>query len=663
MARKPAKNCIILVDKQLFFPFIGNWLVNYDPKEFNYPDILINLAQIQDYFKKNSINFNSINVNFNKNRIKNYFYKENGDIYLSFCAINKVFAVKNTKPCEPAGFKPQKNPIKSISLLFPRQESDPRWKSMGLPAGQLFLASNLSASGFEATPLPLTLPTENPPPGALTTDMAGLTIFEDLLGALRPFLARFRDVYKGIIAAGGPFPTLAPLAAAFHLPQVNLLVRGEAEMVLPAILEALNQGNSEAFFSQEGVFWQLPGVIAISGFDQVNRPQAFDGFKIDLSFLRPGHAAQGLEMNFSRGCRRGCVFCCRVQGNKFRRLPLEKVEKLLEEYKKKIEFLTKASESPRPLSGPPPLVKGVFNQDQSCPIPPLSRGDKGGISSSLTNQSFPQPHAGQLSYSININDDDILQDPAYAREIFAMLKKNGLRIYGIQTSPASLVKSDNSPREEALELAADPGLFVDGRPLLWLGSDVFLPERARRLGKRLPSPADLARLLEEFEKRGLRHFHYWISSDNDSTWEEFVEELSLIFGFFRDFPGFGLLAHAPFIVPYPASRLFQGLSANDPRLKLKLSLDAPDTRFSYKVVDRLETKYLQLNNLLKNEKTGGTAGFFDFLKEKDFIAAAQLAYHFLKQEQLQSPANNQSLIRARERLEKDIGELLELSDK
>jgi len=588
-------------------PFKGNWLVNFHPNEYNYPDILVTLAKISDFFNKNGTIFNSLNIIFNKNSIKNYYFKEKDEILLLFSSFDEEFDEISTKPCEPAMLKSQEKPIKTISFLFPRLESDPRWKSMGVPAGQVFLASNLSASGFKPSALPLTLPGENPPVEALNADMTGITLFEDLLAPLRPFLAIFRGKYTGVIAAGGPFPTLAPLAAAFHLPQVNLLVRGEAEMSLPGILDALKQGDAEAFFAHKGVLWQQPGLIAISGLDLVIRPKIFDNFGIDLSFLKPGQTSHGLEMNFSRGCRRGCVFCCRVQGSEFRKLPLDKAEELLKKFAQKIDEFSGGADADR---------------------------------------------------TVNINDDDILQDPGYAREIFALLKTHSFRIYGIQTSPSSLVKSDGSPKEEALGLAADPGLFVAGSPLLWLGTDVFLPARARRLGKRLPPPSEFAGLLEEFEKRGLRHFHYWISSDGDSTWEEFVGELALIFGYFRDFPGFGLLAHAPFIVPYPASRMFAQLPARDPRLKIKLALEAPDPRFSYKIVDRIETRWPQLNKLLRNEIAGGEFGFFDLLKAKDLKAAAQLAYHFLKQEELQSNESDPGLQRARERLELLIAELL-----
>ena len=162
---------------------------------------------------------------------------------------------------------------------------------MGLPAGQMFLASSLRANGFEASAFPLSLPYENRPSEALASDLAGITLFEDLLPVLRPFLADFRVSYEGVIAAGGPFPSLAPLATAYHLPQVNLLVRGEAELALPGILQALNQGDPAAFFGHEGVLWQQPGVIAMAGFDRINRPEDFREFTVNLDFLQ-AHAAR-----------------------------------------------------------------------------------------------------------------------------------------------------------------------------------------------------------------------------------------------------------------------------------------------------------------------------------------------------------------------------------
>jgi hypothetical protein len=367
----------------------------------------------------------------------------------------------------------------------------------------------------------------------------------------------------------------------------------------------------------------------MAGFDQVIRPVDLGAVPIDFDFMEPDQADHGLEMNFSRGCRRGCVFCCRAQGAKFRKLPLEKVRELLEKYYAFAENTGRDDHAPTPA----PFSGDMMGRDDRAPI--------------------------HSRYTVNINDDDILQDPGYAKGIFSLIKGSGLRIFGVQTSTASLVKGNGAPAREVLDLIADPELYVEGKPLLWLGTDAFVPARARRLGKKLPPPDKFRELMAEMERLGIRHYHYWISSDGDSNWMEFVEELGLIFSFFKGFPGFGLLAHAPFIVPYPSSALFARLPAGDPRLKIKLALDAPDDRFRYRVVERLETGWPQLNCLLKNDRAGGEKGFFDFLKEKELTTAAQLAYHFLKQEMLQGSAMDPVLTSAREKLEDVIGRLME----
>lgn len=568
--------------------------------------MLLALAKIQEYFEEKAIKFKSINIIFKKGGDKNQYFKENDAIYLILHDIDGQYQEISQKSEEKAEFKALSKPIRTISLLFPKVENDLRWRTMGLPAGQMFLASALNANGYKASPMPLVIPGENRPAGALSFDMAGITLFEDLLPLLGPFLADFRASYDGIIAVGGPFPTLAPDAAAFHLPQADLIVRGEAELALPGILQALNQGDEKAFFAHEGVLWRRPGMIAMAGFDRVNRPERLGTVPVSLDFLEKGHLEHGLEMNFSRGCRRGCVFCCRAQGARFRKLPLEKADGLLSAYgRKAAEF---------------------------------GMADRAG--------------------TVNVNDDDILQDPEYAVGIFALFKRRGMRLYGIQTSTAALVGSDGAPNHRMLDLVADQSLYVNGDPLLWLGTDAFLPTRARRLGKKLPPPDRFRELLDELERRRIRHFHYWISSDGETTWTEFVEELGLIFSFFRELPGFGLLAHAPFVVPYPSSALFKRIGPNDPRLRIKLDLGAPDARFAYRIIERLETSWPQLNALLRNDKAGGEQGFFDFLKEKNLLSVAQIAYHFLKQEQFQLPDENPGVSVARKMLEKKIEELL-----
>ena len=107
------------------FPFKGSWLVNYDPGRHKYPDVLIDLARIHDYFADRNIGFGKINVNFSENGPKNCFLKENSEIFLSFCGFDKEFAEKLTCPCAPSVLPPLQKPIETISLFFPRLDGDP----------------------------------------------------------------------------------------------------------------------------------------------------------------------------------------------------------------------------------------------------------------------------------------------------------------------------------------------------------------------------------------------------------------------------------------------------------------------------------------------------------------------------------------------------------
>jgi hypothetical protein len=288
----------------------------------------------------------------------------------------------------------------------------------------------------------------------------------------------------------------------------------------------------------------------------------------------------------SRGCQRGCLFCSRLQGKSLRQLSPHQFADLLRQYGEKIaEFKVDA----------------------------------------------PQAR------TVNINDDDILQDIDFAARIFGLIKRHGFRLWGVQTAVSSLFGADNRPNPVTLDCLDDRQLFVNNRPLLWLGTDTFTRERGRRLGKRSFSPDELRRLCQELERRDITHYHYWISSDQRTDWREFVEEFLFICDLHREFKTFGLLAHAPFVIPYAATPLYRQLKRSASglqRLKIKQMLTGPLPLFDFPLVQRLETSYEHLNRLLKNEKNSHQRGFLDCLKEKDYTEALMILYHFLKQERL-----------------------------
>jgi hypothetical protein len=54
-------------------------------------------------------------------------------------------------------------------------------------------------------------------------------------------------------------------------------------------------------------------------------------------------------------------------------------------------------------------------------------------------------------------------------------------------------------------------------------------------------------------------------------------------------------------------------------------------------VERVETGYQHLNRLLNNEKLNDRPGFFDYLRQKDYLNAYITLYNFLKQERMEAP--------------------------
>jgi hypothetical protein len=494
---------------------------------------------------------------------------------------------------------PQK--IKKIHLLYPALLGDKRWKTLHLTAASLFIGSSLANAPFDVKAQKQILPAVSIDPEILNCDLIGFTLFEDLFSHTKEFLARLRDQYKynGLIAAGGPLITLNPLESAFHLPEINLFVRGEAEFILPGLLRAIETNDISRLLKFKGFLFQIPGTIVISDFNEINRPEDFAGFRFNLDFPDKHHFEEGLEINVSRGCKRGCIFCSAVQGKAFRTLPIPQLEDLLNRFSGKLAFFHVRS-----------------------------------------------PHGK----TVNINDDDILQDPDYANAVFKAIKRCGFRLWGIQTSISSFFDPEGRLNQKNLDLIDDPSLYLDNNPLVWSGTDAFLKERGKKLGKVIPSEQQMLELLEELEKRKIRSYHYWISSDYRSDWEEFSRELMIIYRLQSRFTYFGLIAHSPFLVPYSTTPLYRLLIRSDQlknQIKYKKILESKKEVFTFPLVERVETPYMSLNRLLNNEKLSNRQGFFDDLNRKDYVNAFITLYNFLKQERI----DMESLNRNREALQ------------
>ncbi|MCK5059027.1 MAG: hypothetical protein KAT34_20435 [Candidatus Aminicenantes bacterium] len=593
----------------------GKWIVQYDPAEFAYCDILEFLPEAAGALKKNNLHREHIKI-IDGRRFAEVDGKPGQP------GQNEPVPQEISLTVSPSGASIPKSTIKNILLYFPFLMSDKRWQTIDLTASSIFIGSALKNKGFKVRVKKLQLPATNIAEDIFDYDLVGFTLFEELLPEFKVFLdklsAKSRAGNRVLFAAGGPLVTLNPLQAAYHLPGVNLLVRGEAEMMLPGLLKALNEHNLSELLKYKGFIFQKPGLIVISGLDEINRPTDFNGFHFDLGFLEKGHLKNGLEINFSRGCRRGCLFCSQVQGREFRKLPLEKIEELLGEFSAAL--------------------------------------DRSGLTA----------EEARFARCLNINDDDILQDIDYTREVLKLIKRFGFRLWGIQSSLASFFDREHKIRKEMMGLVSDRDVFVNSRPLTWLGTDCFLPGRGKRLGKRIPAFHVIEGLVGEFEIRGILNYHYWISSDHESTWDEFAREFIFIYQLQKKYKNFSIIAHSPFVVPYSSTPLYRLLTKSRrlrEQIKRKTLLKSRQDIYSLPLIQRVETGFIHLNKLLRNERIAGRPGFFDCLKQKVYPDAFITLYNFLKQERiyfesLKDHKQAAELIKTEREIEHYISELL-----
>lgn len=495
-----------------------------------------------------------------------------------------------------------------ILLLTPFRQNDPRWQTILFTPAALLLASGLEEAGFSTVRRQIALPT-SPTPGTFSGfDFIGLTLFEDLASDYTALFEAIRRDHAGPILAGGPMATRLPDTCLGLYPQIDILLRGEAETALPQVLTWITRPGSPVP-PVKGLYHRQGDTLFIHQGHEQNRPHSLDGIRLDYNLLSDEELSEGLELNISRGCHRSCLFCCHIQGHKPRRLSPEVL----------MEHLSRASNRIRRLN----------------PLPPRAM-------------------------SLNINDDDLLTDPEYARRILTVCQQCGFRLWGLQTAIDSFFDREQRIDQSLIDTVADPALYQD-RPLLWLGTDAFLTPRIRRIGKTMPSLEHFLDLLSRFEEKKIRHFHYWISSDHLSDWPEFIEELMLIEDLRARFPLFGLLAHAPFLIPYPDTPLWR-LLERDPVLfqQIRFAPAIKQGSFSWRQALRIEPRDAELTRLLDNQPDQGGIRFFDALKENDEFALFNRVYSGLRQARLQSQdAVRVALLQDQEaRIEERLGNLI-----
>ncbi len=548
--------------------YTGVWVIkkNGDKNNEEYLEI------IKGLIKKGFSSGGIIDENNSRN---NYYFNDKKYIYLSDL---KSFDFKKNNKIKSDIY----NHNKKISVEFSFFSSffDKRWESMPYPPSLLYLAGKTSKRGIKSSMSIIDMEAKDYK--IPETDFWGFTLFDDLFPELSEFLKSISGKYKGKIAVGGPFPTLSPLAIIAHFPEINFFIRGEADNIISKILKfisAIGKNNIITIFDEvkkyKGFFYHDDNYFIISNLDKVNRLDNIDDLEIDFGLIPDKILEKGLELNLSRGCPRSCIFCSHVHGKNFRMISDKKLENILENFNMEIK----------------------------------KRGIK-----------------GKHLYHININDDDILLAKEKILPILKTIKRKGFKIYGFQTSISSFTEK-NRVNYKMIDYISDRELYVS-KPLLWIGTDTFIEKRGKRLGKTYLSTPIFESILDEFEKKGVLNYHYWIILDGDSNWKEFLEEFFYLWKISKKYKFFFILPTSSYLIPYPYSAAYnKDLKRKESRIIYKTILKSKTGNYDYPFVKKEIPDDLFLSDAVSPEREFKTIGY---IKEKKFFDAFQRIYTYLK---------------------------------
>lgn len=162
-------------------------------------------------------------------------------------------------------------------------------------------------------------------------DVVGFRVFTKDIPSIRTSAAQIRARLPGVLLlAGGPHVSAVPREATLHLPEIDLMIAGEAEFALPRLLRLLEgrRGPSGWDIRAEG-FEGIPGLVyrLPDGEVVANPPERPDLATLGMPSwddLAPhrypvfGIRARGsyIPIQTSRGCPYHCTFCSasRVNG-------------------------------------------------------------------------------------------------------------------------------------------------------------------------------------------------------------------------------------------------------------------------------------------------------------------------------------------------------------
>ncbi len=176
-------------------------------------------------------------------------------------------------------------------------------------------------------------------------DVFGLTVLSDTyFTAAKIFRAVKKRLPHVITMAGGAHPTLLAGELLENLPELDIVLQGEGELVLPEVLKRLQKGTSlqglpNTSFRQDGQIVKNNGYQMIQDLDSIPFPayHLVDYNRYDFTSHVSGKGqVRAIQLITSRGCPFDCQFCSNTNLSQ-RRVRYRSVDNIVEEMKLWIE--------------------------------------------------------------------------------------------------------------------------------------------------------------------------------------------------------------------------------------------------------------------------------------------------------------------------------------
>jgi len=322
-------------------------------------------------------------------------------------------------------------------------------------------------------------------------DLVCLTLLERCFDQIQQLCRYIRERSDAFIAIGGAFPTATPEHAFAHLPEADIVVRGEGDDVAVALARIVAGSSVRAGLDDERIeaLLGLDGVMARAGFtslsagsDRINRVDDLDACSLDFGFFQQRNTEHGLSLSTSRGCVYSCRFCSVPDRQLWRGKSMEAVLADLEAYDARLVEIYGAPER----------------------VPPSAR-------------------------DLQIWDDDFFLDRPRATGLLLAMTQRRNTLSFVQGTVASFFsrKPGAAPKLDLQLLdAISPALFTN-RGGLKIGTENFADAELRRLGKPYHF-AQIRDLVVGLAERGLRQDHYLIGVNAQTSLDDLLENLEHI---------------------------------------------------------------------------------------------------------------------------------------